>query len=156
MSFIFKNSNEIFYSERFTIYPPINNTNYNNTSKNFKSKSNLSSFIYKKKFPPTNYKSCTFYKNKFFKGNEFNNNTTNKNGIINNNEIPQIIKDCGHRKYIIETVKVEVFCKPENLIYYNHLNNMGFMNQKYTKNIIDIWKRENCCSSTESLICLGN
>ena len=131
------------------------NTNSNliiseNKKKSFKKVWNNSTFIYKKKFPPTNYKCRTFYRNKYSCGNLFNNFSINNNyNIYNNNNFrTQDIVDSPKEKYIIETVKEEIFIKPENFIIFNNENLNQIKINKWNENI--------CCSCTESLCCLGN
>ena len=86
---------------------------------------------------------------------EFDKVEIDKSNIIYNG-YSQNITNPQQGKYIIETIKVEVFCKPENIIIYHNANEMNSVNQNIPNNKINIWKKENCCLSTESLICLGD
>ena len=157
---------QIVHIKSFQIQPTYKNNNfilpniYANDNNNliissykkklYKKSWNNSTFIYKKKFPPTNYKCRTFYRNKYMSGNLFNrfSRNNNKYNIYNNNCKTQNITDFSKEKYIIETTRVEIYSKPENLIFFDNKN------LKQIK--INIWNENNCCSCTESLCCLGN
>ena len=110
-------------------------------------------YIYKKKIPEK-YKSQTFHKKKFF--NEASNLP------IENDKIKPNVRNKGNiippkkGKIYIETVKIEVFGKPEKYNYFNQNNNNNVNQKRYDKYLRMIkWNNENCCSSTESLFILG-
>ena len=94
MSFITKNINKIVYSKRFGIYSSIDNSESYNISDSFKTKQNLHSFIYRKKFTT---KRIGYYRMIFFERDEFDNDQINKINTINNN-IHKNINKCGRGK----------------------------------------------------------
>ena len=123
--------------------------------------------IYVKKFPNKNF---------VFQNKKKNNN----NLVITNNVFPNSMRNKNYKtdsyrcykklyknnnnnkplrgKYIVETVKIEVFCKPDK--YNNYLkkkyHNNPILGEKISLIRKEIWKKNLCRSSIESLCCLGN
>ena len=115
-------------------------------------------YIPKNKINTKNYNSENIYHHKCVSSAGFN--VMNRKKIYNrkNNEINKNMNNSAKGKYIIETTKIEVFSPPQylsnTLNYFDH-NNIIYSDEELKNLKINIWKEENCCSSTESLCCLG-